>query len=591
MSGSGSVTELLQKERRQKRQHNKTRSGCITCRRRHLKCDEGQPGCKRCLEGRRRCEGYNTPVPWLFEPRTVKATLVYQPPATSWTGKTFGRKTNNPRQIWKQSDDHSRSQSRPAISMYPLAQPLSVYAGWSEVERYKLWLYLQLCRSTLEVANAADVELFCTFLPQVCLQVLPIRFAISCYASYIGSLIDPSNADSLQLAAEVQYRQVLRSAASVQSLSTSSSWVELFLVSMVLRCLETYRNDYDRASTHLQGAMDIIQANGSIEATQSLDPCVLHIVNRLKAKIKSQSKALSHSPMSGFAKFNSTIDDICKLLHHAAEDEVSKPDRHSLTQKCISELDSSLPSIGLDCVSQIGNSSSIYLQIQFQICRLVLLNLGSLDMLSKPESYGALQNILDLCVKFSDLSLNEVTTVSSQGQRIRLGFGIEFISSVLFVATVCGSGHIRRSAISLLRSCYRQEWLWDSFQAAQIAEWLMGQEIVNIGAEQGSSAARPVITSAGFYQEGRDTRSSFRRPSWVQLNLSWPERETKHWLILDQPSHRVQSQTQASLPTNPVLCYDLQGPFWPSTALALIKSYTSSFNQPSGTAGVPGGLS
>ncbi|KAH8674335.1 hypothetical protein BX600DRAFT_457441 [Xylariales sp. PMI_506] len=45
----------------------KTRTGCVTCKRRHVKCDESKPFCNNCLKSRGHCEGYSTrlrqPVP------------------------------------------------------------------------------------------------------------------------------------------------------------------------------------------------------------------------------------------------------------------------------------------------------------------------------------------------------------------------------------------------------------------------------------------------------------------------------------------------------------------------------------------------
>ncbi|KAH9989884.1 hypothetical protein F4779DRAFT_259484 [Xylariaceae sp. FL0662B] len=36
----------------------KVRTGCITCKKRHIKCDEAKPHCRNCLESRGHCEGY-----------------------------------------------------------------------------------------------------------------------------------------------------------------------------------------------------------------------------------------------------------------------------------------------------------------------------------------------------------------------------------------------------------------------------------------------------------------------------------------------------------------------------------------------------
>ncbi|KAJ6779572.1 hypothetical protein PWT90_09533 [Aphanocladium album] len=44
---------------RQRPRVTRTRTGCLTCRSRHLKCDEHKPACLRCIESRRECRGYN----------------------------------------------------------------------------------------------------------------------------------------------------------------------------------------------------------------------------------------------------------------------------------------------------------------------------------------------------------------------------------------------------------------------------------------------------------------------------------------------------------------------------------------------------
>ncbi|KAM5341460.1 hypothetical protein ACJ41O_014491 [Fusarium nematophilum] len=36
----------------------KVRTGCVTCKRRHVKCDEARPSCSNCLKSRGHCEGY-----------------------------------------------------------------------------------------------------------------------------------------------------------------------------------------------------------------------------------------------------------------------------------------------------------------------------------------------------------------------------------------------------------------------------------------------------------------------------------------------------------------------------------------------------
>lgn len=50
--------------------HPKVRTGCRTCKRRRLKCDEQKPRCDRCLKSGWECEGYRNVQTWLFHPQT-----------------------------------------------------------------------------------------------------------------------------------------------------------------------------------------------------------------------------------------------------------------------------------------------------------------------------------------------------------------------------------------------------------------------------------------------------------------------------------------------------------------------------------------
>ncbi|GKT59116.1 C6 finger domain-containing protein [Colletotrichum tofieldiae] len=40
----------------------RTKTGCLTCRKRRIKCDEGRPICNNCIKSKRHCEGYNQRV-------------------------------------------------------------------------------------------------------------------------------------------------------------------------------------------------------------------------------------------------------------------------------------------------------------------------------------------------------------------------------------------------------------------------------------------------------------------------------------------------------------------------------------------------
>ena len=59
-------------QRRHKRYAPKVRTGCLTCKKRRVKCDETKPKCLKCLNSDYQCDGYVVPKAWIFEP-TSKA--------------------------------------------------------------------------------------------------------------------------------------------------------------------------------------------------------------------------------------------------------------------------------------------------------------------------------------------------------------------------------------------------------------------------------------------------------------------------------------------------------------------------------------
>ncbi|QIX01839.1 hypothetical protein AMS68_007356 [Peltaster fructicola] len=80
--------------RHKKEIKRRTKTGCLTCRKRRIKCDERQPGCRNCEKSKRECLGYDPifkqqsgpapiqPAPMISNPKTENGmTLVYAQPS------------------------------------------------------------------------------------------------------------------------------------------------------------------------------------------------------------------------------------------------------------------------------------------------------------------------------------------------------------------------------------------------------------------------------------------------------------------------------------------------------------------------------
>lgn len=67
-SGAGDVSPTAASNAKARK---RTKTGCLTCRKRRIKCGEERPTCANCIKSKRQCEGYNQRV-------------VFKPPIGDW---------------------------------------------------------------------------------------------------------------------------------------------------------------------------------------------------------------------------------------------------------------------------------------------------------------------------------------------------------------------------------------------------------------------------------------------------------------------------------------------------------------------------
>ena len=180
------------------------------------------------------------------------------------------------------------------------------------------------------------------------------------------------------------------------------------------------------------------------------------------------------------------------------------------------------------------------------------------------ESFCA---ILGECDRFSDANFRgDAVRGSSQASPIRLAFSTEFIMNLFFVATESHSFEIRMKAIGSLRQYRRREKYWDSFHAACLAEWLLEEEqktraLYHAGKKV--DRRQLVFSSLQIYVDDDGFGSSFRRPSWAQVEVESQREVTQHWVCLEEAAFGSPAFPKA---TGKRLCYGLEGPVWPSAA-------------------------
>ncbi|KAJ5358675.1 uncharacterized protein N7496_011088 [Penicillium cataractarum] len=71
----------------------KVRTGCITCKTRRVKCDEGKPACSRCLRTGRTCDGYESSKPLVMVPRALAPAPAVESPMEARALELFFHKS------------------------------------------------------------------------------------------------------------------------------------------------------------------------------------------------------------------------------------------------------------------------------------------------------------------------------------------------------------------------------------------------------------------------------------------------------------------------------------------------------------------
>ncbi|KAI9704726.1 MAG: hypothetical protein M1836_006506 [Candelina mexicana] len=102
----------------------RTKTGCLTCRKRRIKCGEERPICNNCIKSKRSCEGYNQRV--IFKnPMNAFRTVGGLTPQASVNG-TQVRRSGAPTETSQQSN-HSQTTSSANQASLPTIAPKPVY--------------------------------------------------------------------------------------------------------------------------------------------------------------------------------------------------------------------------------------------------------------------------------------------------------------------------------------------------------------------------------------------------------------------------------------------------------------------------------
>lgn len=137
----------------------RTKTGCLTCRKRRIKCGEQRPICSNCIKSKRHCEGYSQRV--VFKPPTFE----YQPVANGAAHITFQAGPIHvpvPGAVPEHGHDAQQTALPGGLSSYTHLRPRPVSQQLVTVWDQRIQQYVLISAPDMEhVPNAAsDVQIF-----------------------------------------------------------------------------------------------------------------------------------------------------------------------------------------------------------------------------------------------------------------------------------------------------------------------------------------------------------------------------------------------------------------------------------------------
>ncbi|KAF2093268.1 hypothetical protein NA57DRAFT_48940 [Rhizodiscina lignyota] len=197
---------------------SKVRTGCITCKIRHVKCDEEKPACRRCSTTGRKCDGYEGPRPTRQAMKNI--VTVY-------------------------------------VAPFAVPRKLLPLQGYNEIDEYHRFVAPKL-------AGYFDSEFWKKLIPQMSLSEPSIQHAVAAISEYHRSMEStafPSLTNTAQQSrlALKESNEAMRSLSSRIAKDPNSNLVPL-VACLLFTCMEFLKGSNENAMMHMANGFNILNA-------------------------------------------------------------------------------------------------------------------------------------------------------------------------------------------------------------------------------------------------------------------------------------------------------------------------------------------
>ncbi|KAL2670274.1 hypothetical protein Neosp_014741 [[Neocosmospora] mangrovei] len=263
--------------------HKKVRTGCVTCKIRRVRCDEGKPECHRCLSTGRKCDGYS--------------------PASGPTKRDT-------------ADSHPAADSRLVLPPKNL----------EEIRSYRFFIEV----TAPAIATTFDSEFWRLELPRICQSDPAIWHAAVSFGCVHESYMSASPDQKAKSTFAVQ--QFNASVKCLTAPTYTDRWRAL-VVSAIFTCVCHFEGLQDQARIHLRAGYKLLQeiqqeedarwnrksrSSSSSESAASISPVSLSSISSILTGFHISEQALSRGGISDLPMLISRHDSFTEWRTYTA---------------------------------------------------------------------------------------------------------------------------------------------------------------------------------------------------------------------------------------------------------------------------------
>ncbi|KAJ9145531.1 hypothetical protein NKR23_g5343 [Pleurostoma richardsiae] len=512
---------------RELKRRKRSRTGCITCRIRRVKCDETKPHCNKCAQSQRVCDGYAPPSMSGLSRRALAVTIRGLG-AVGPAGRALAAGTHHAAPGDVSGFDYFRQRTAPAAgTLFPSSD------FWSR-------LLLQAAHTEPAVWSAAAA-----------LGALHRRWEVSkaargCLPGGAGAVGSEETCAGLAAQAAACYGRALGLARAIGRPAA------LLVLSVALAAASNLSGRWTDSRVHVSSGQKLlrqIRDEGRTPERSAADDEVSSAADPL-ARIDIQgitfSEATAPYPYSesGLPEDASVLAMRIESLAHAGmlvfgllgrllvlagrqpggDADVTPQDR--LAEMRIAHDLTAWEEFTLAYCENSGSGELERNEVSLTSLKLyhAMLRLLLKTGISGPESrWDAYLAEFERLVCLSAVLLEKTRSILAPLVFVDMGI----VMPMFFTATRCRHPQIRRYAANLLRLADRQEGVWHSIAAAAVAEKVIGVEEEGLGI---SAPTQTYLPPSEAQQWAREVRQENLR-QWLGEGVSWTARATWEGII------------------------------------------------------------